>query len=478
MRPLALLALCVPVAACAPEPPTTSAVPRAGALAGGRFVVNMAGPAAPGTSAVTPAATSTPAPATSPEPTPPLGAATPTPDATATPTPAPTETPRRSGGGGSGSRPKPPAPQEVRLVDELGAPVEGAGFRFGDGTTGTTDAAGSLGLHAAFAGNRVSVTAPGFMTSEVFDLPFADALHLRRSGGVSPPFDRRTTTVAGVMTAPPGFIAGYAEYSDPLGTAAPGRAVAGDGSFSLTLTTQAAGEPRGSFLGICGDGAGGILLGVSAPFRPFLDPPPPAFTMVPATRVVTYTMTTPPGLAGASAQLVLYPPDAPRVVFDSSNTAAGSFTATADGALRGGTWRVTTSAADGTGARESVVSARPNGANQVAAVMLAPTTVSVDDVARQVSWTGVPGAVGYRVTMSLTRGGAVWEAFTTTGRAVTVPEAHWPAPGRGVVTVEAIDAPSLTSRSLASLPDGPRRLRIDPWLDADSYRVATTRKPI
>lgn len=467
--PLVFLPLSLSLAACAPDFATT--VPRANL--GGRLVIGVA------TTPVIVAASPAPLPSESVAPVPtsepeasvaPAASPSPSPEPSMTPTPV-----AASGGGGQGGGGR-VVPQAVLLVDEAGAPVVGASFRLGDGTTGVTDGNGALGLMSTFAGDRITVSAPGFMTSEVFDLPFTDTLHLRRAGGLSAPFNQRTTSVSGAMIAPPGFIAGLASYSDALGTAGNPVAVDPDGTFDLSITTNRAGEPVGTLAAVAGDGLGGLLLGVSAGFRPFVDPAPPAFQMALANRTITFSSVVPPGLTQGDTRLELHPLDAPRVIFDRTLSQAGTFTATPDGTLPGATWRVTLAATDLTGSRESVASARPVD-DRADLTLLTPTAVTVDSGARQVAWTAVAGARGYRVEVSASNGGAVWEAFTTTGGAVTVPEERWPAAG-GVVMVEAIDAPNLVSRSLASLPDGPRRLRIEPWLNAETYRVATTRVAI
>jgi hypothetical protein len=89
-----------------------------------------------------------------------------------------------------------------------------------------------------------------------------------------------------------------------------------------------------------------------------------------------------------------------------------------------------------------------------------------------IGWGVVPGAQGYRVSawpQGQTAPG--WEGFTTSGTAMTIPSDALPASGTGDVSVEAVDAAGVTSRSVASV----RQLRLAPWAQQDVYRIAQRR---
>ena len=395
-----------------------------------------------------------------------------TPPPTMPPSSPPTSGSGSSGGGSSGAAPLAP---EVVVRDEFDLPVPEVTALFGAASV-LGDANGSIGRHSAFPNERVELAKDGYVGSAIYDLDLTTTLHLRHAGGFSGSFDRRHVTLRGHVNWPVADLGPTGVFwQDTTGTAAATATVDGQGDFAISLTTTAPGEPFGALVAVGADAGGALLYGATEAFKPFSAPVPPTLPMVRTDRTLTYAMANaPPTYTVVRTRLELVRAGMPVVVFGSSVTPTGTYAAPTFEAL-GGELRVAFEAANEAGDQASFASVRTEDAT-VTATLLPALSVTTDPGTRTVAWTALlPAVKGYRVETHFDgQTGPAWEAWTTSGTSVTVPEAAWPAPGRGEVTVEAVEAPGLTSRSLASL-DGPRRLRIAPWTAQQTYAVSSRR---
>lgn len=427
--------------------------------------------ATPATPAPVTLAGSSPSPASSAPP--PLGPST---DSAASPTAPPQDRP--SSGGGGRSRPA-ATPTSGTVVDQFEVPVEGAEVLFANGQAATTDADGRFTLSTRPSLDTVAVSKAGYMGTLVRGLDALTVLHLRRLEAETAAFDLSTRRVRGSVAWPDADHAGgVAYYYDTLGgLAAPAR-VGADGRFELAVEPVRGGEARAAVLVLAQNAAGATLMGLTAPFELGDGINLPAVTMAAAdTRQDYAAVGIEPALTVQESRLEVQPAGLPPIVLAGQPGSAGRFDVPPAGHLPGDL-RVVVEARSVDGSRATTLSYQPGGlGNDLSA--LVPPDVTVDAAVHRVSWSEVVGARGYRIATRLT--GAAresWEAWSPTATSLEVPDEFWPAAGLGEVVVEAIDAPGLDSRSLASLEVAPRRLRLAPWADAAAFRLASRRVPL
>jgi hypothetical protein len=134
--------------------------------------------------------------------------------------------------------------------------------------------------------------------------------------------------------------------------------------------------------------------------------------------------------------------------------------------------RVTVAAQDTLGTWRSVLSMAPAGGTASGEFLPVPAPTA-DAAARRVSWGALGDADGYRLAVrSQTHPDPRWEAWSPDAAPLTLSADAWPARDEEFV-LEAVAADGVDSRRVAAV--GPRALRIAPWLDAPTYRVASRR---
>ncbi|HEY9720379.1 MAG TPA: carboxypeptidase-like regulatory domain-containing protein [Oscillatoriaceae cyanobacterium] len=385
----------------------------------------------------------------------------------------PTPRPPSGGGGsgGGGSAPDAPAVQ-FTVLDTADLPVASATVMLPDGRTAVSDASGAARLAGTFASGTVVVSAPGYATSIVAGLGAGATLHLRPSGAVAGSFAPQTTTLRGHVTWPSGdHQGGVAYYEDDLDSQAAPATVATDGSFAIAVKPTQPGTPHGVVLVLASDSADQTLMGISeevSTASPTLAP----IALAVADRNLNYSVSgIPAGLNRVSSQLEILESGAPPMVIDGHATAAGGFSIPVAGALPG-TLRVTVSAQDEPDNLESTLS-MPVSENEASGTFLPLPTFGYDTSTNQLRWSGVPGASAYYASAGpANHSNPAWEAWAESSAPLTLPTADWLSAGQGRITLEAIDAPGLGARQVASLA---RQLRVEPWQEQPAYRVSRRR---
>ena len=388
--------------------------------------------------------------------------------------PAPSASPARRGGAGGRTS----GAASGLVVDQFEAPVAGAEVRFADGSSATSDANGLFPVPARAGLDAVSVSRVGYVGSVVRGLRSLPTLHLRRLEAETAPFDRAALRVAGTVAWPDAdHQGGVAYYYDTLGGLAAPAAVDALGRFALTAEPVRGGTARAAILVLAQNAAGETLMGLTDPFTPQDGLTLGPVAMAAATTAWAFAADqVDPALTVQASRLEIQPSGMPPIVLDGTSGIAGAFRAPPDGHLPG-PLRVVIEATSPDGLGTTVVSQRGGGGASVQALAL--PAVAIDAAARRVSWTAVQDAKGYRLAVRRLGGPQDdWEAWSPTATALEVPAERWPAPGLGEVVVEAVDAPSLDSRTLASLDARPCKLRLAPWTDAAAYRLARRRVPL
>jgi hypothetical protein len=369
------------------------------------------------------------------------------------------------GGGGQGADASAPV-GEVR--DEAELPLEGVEVTLPNGSSARTDADGRFSTQGAWSPGPVVLSKPGFATSVVHGLDGPSSFHLRRNDNRTDAYVQRREPVDGIVNWPDDVdvdVRGAVHYMDSLGSHTRPSLIHRDGRFALEVETIRPGEPKAVLLVFGVTGANNLLMGVSTPFHPFRDEPAPV-TMHPANHDLAYAFSDrPSGLTSLETRLEVLHEGAPALVVDSSDSAAGTFRTVAPGTLPG-TMRVTVEARDPATGRASIVSQVP-ALGTVTGAFLAPPSVHL--AGSTVSWSEVPEATGYRVSVQTAQAQVlVFEAWCSDETPLVLPTAAI-GPGN-VVRVEAVADAGIMSRHVAAV--GPRQLRVAPWEGRPAYRMA------
>jgi hypothetical protein len=389
--------------------------------------------------------------------------------------PVPPVPPGGSGGGtGGGGAPAGPAGPVATgsVLDEAGLPVVGASVLFADGHRATTDAEGRYPLPGAFAPGAVIVSKSGYATSVVMGLDDFATLHLRRSDGRGEPYVLRKKVVTGIVKWPNNdHLGGAAYYVDDLGSISKPVLIAANGQFSVEVEPIRSGEPRGVVLVLAATSAPGeTLMGVSRPFDTFGQDGPGEVAMHLADRAIAFQVDgVPANHPLVSSRLEVQQPDGPTVTIEGTSSLSGTLMAPPDGRLPGVTRLVVSarSADDQSGTRIAMV---PAAGSPLRGTLLAPPSLALSG--RTASWGAVPGAAGYRLSTQVrTAQVPAWEAWLPSQTGFTLPAEATPTDGPGEVLLEAVEAESLSSRRVASA----RQLRVEPWADTATHRVAFCR---
>lgn len=396
------------------------------------------------------------------------------------PVPTPSQAaPRSPGGtGGGGSGPATPGSRPAgRVLDDAEVPIAGATVMLANGRTAVTDAEGRYAFPAIAPTGPVAVSKAGYATSLLtsFMLGESDVLHLRRIDRTTDRFNQETYRIEGGVNWPSAdHVGGVAYYQDNLGSAVQPARLDPDGRFALTVTPGRPGAPVGTVLVFATTSdQQTLLVGSSTPFSPALGEQPGTLAIAPCDRPVSFNSEAlPGGLTVAETRLELSFPGLPPIALDTAETLAGSFRLPAVGALPG-TVRIVSEARSVDGASTSLVAMVPE-TDTVMGRFLALPDLAVNPGARQVAWAAVPGAQGYRLEARTSLEALPhWESWITGATLVTLPENTWSFDREAVLQLEAVDAPELGTREVASV--GPLFLRIAPWAQRPTYRVASQR---
>ncbi|HEY9721903.1 MAG TPA: hypothetical protein V6D47_07800 [Oscillatoriaceae cyanobacterium] len=422
-----------------------------------------------------------PAPAT-PQPTAPVLTDS-NPPGQSTPAPA-ASTPVGSGGGGSGgsggaSGGSGVTGQVIGLGSGSPEPLAGATVRASDGRTATTDVQGNFSFPAPLpAGGRLVASADGYAASAIAGLPTSGSftLHLRAQANSADsslteanyPILLKGTIVDGDGSPAAGVTV---TLGDSHGSAGAPTTTNSAGKFSLSVDTPDRRVVNGTLIAL-GDGDYpwmGVATGIQADLAHEIIDFDPSTPAVDPLRLVSAAHRLSVNVAGTGT---LSPHSFVSLVAADGTALAVGFAS--DGALvaniPGTHYALDSSDVDGMNGFSSRVHVEPlpidftTPETDASAALLPPPEATATAVApgSQVSWNAVPGATGYRVTLS-SNASMLWEGFTM-GTSLQLSEPALDGQGPYGLTVTAFDDATLDLRSVMGL----QRLQVLPL--SKSYR--------